>query len=51
MQGQGGLPAAGFWLVTRFLFQLIGGAFLAYFAVYTGINAAKQFGATEVWVK
>jgi PTS system sucrose-specific IIC component len=47
MQGQGVLPAAGFWLVTRLLFQLIGGAFLAYFAVYTGINAAKQFGATE----
>ena len=47
LQGQGVLPAAGFWLVTRLLFQLIGGAFLGFFAIYTGINAAKQFGATE----
>lgn len=47
MQGQAVLPAEGFWLVTRLLFQLIGSAFLAFFAIYTGINAAKQFGATE----
>jgi sucrose PTS system EIIBCA or EIIBC component len=47
LQGQAILPPEGFWLITRLLFQLIGSAFLAYFAVYTGINAAKQFGATE----
>lgn len=47
LQGQAILPAAGFWLTTRLLFALIGGAFLGYFAIYTGINAAKQFGATE----
>ena len=29
------------------MFSLIGGAFLGYFAIYTGINSAKQFGATE----
>lgn len=28
------------------LFSLFGAAFLGYFAVYTGVNAAKQFGAT-----
>lgn len=28
------------------LFSLFGGAFLSYFAIYTGINAAKVFGAT-----
>jgi PTS system sucrose-specific IIC component len=47
LQGQGILEATGFWLTTRLLFALIGGAFLGYFAIYTGINAAKQFGATE----
>ena len=31
----------------RLLFSLIGGAFLSYFAIFAGINAAKQFGATE----
>ena len=29
------------------MFSLIGGGFLTYFAIYTGINSAKQFGATE----
>jgi len=28
------------------LFQLIGGAFLAHFAIFTGVNAARKFGAT-----
>ncbi len=28
------------------LFSLFGAAFLGYFAIYTGVNAAKQFGAT-----
>lgn len=30
----------------KLFFTLISGSFLGYFAVYTGINAAKQFGAT-----
>ncbi|MDP8162692.1 PTS transporter subunit EIIC [Pasteurella skyensis] len=32
--------------ITTF-FTLIGRAFLGYFVIFTGINAAKQFGATE----
>ena len=47
LQGQGTLPAEGFWQATQLMFSLIGGAFLGYFAIYTGINSAKQFGATE----
>lgn len=47
LQGQGVLSAEGFWQVTQLLFALLGGSFLSYFAIFTGINAAKQFGATE----
>ncbi len=47
LQGQGVLAAEGFWQVLQLLFSLIGGGFLSYFAIYTGINSAKQFGATE----
>lgn len=47
LQGQGTLPAEGFWRITFLLFSLLGSAFLGYFAIYTGINSAKQFGATE----
>lgn len=47
LQGQGTLPAEGFWKGTQLMFSLIGGGFLSYFAIYTGINSAKQFGATE----
>ena len=47
LQGQGTLPAEGFWKATHLMFSLIGGGFLTYFAIYTGINSAKQFGATE----
>lgn len=35
-----------FWTMTQLFFNLIGSAFLGYFAIYTGINAAKVFGAT-----
>lgn len=49
LQGQGTLPAAGFWQAAQLMFSLIGGAFLSYFAIYTGINSAKQFGATEAF--
>ena len=38
--------ATGFILILKNLFSLFGGAFLGYFAIYTGINAARQFGAT-----
>ena len=47
LQGQGVLSSEGFWKVTQLMFSLIGGGFLGYFAIYTGINSAKQFGATE----
>lgn len=47
LQGQGVLPATGFVSGIQLMFALLGGAFLSYFAIYTGINAAKQFGATE----
>ncbi|MBS4455732.1 PTS transporter subunit EIIC [Tuanshanicoccus lijuaniae] len=36
-----------FWEGMRIIFALIGTSFLGYFAIYTGINAAKQFKATE----
>ncbi|WP_017470891.1 PTS transporter subunit EIIC [Amphibacillus jilinensis] len=35
------------WETIRLLFSLIGTGFLGYFAIFTGINAAKRFGATE----
>lgn len=47
LQGQGVLAKEGFWQAAQLLFTLIGGGFLSYFAIYTGINSAKQFGATE----
>lgn len=36
----------GFWFMLQSIFSLFGASFLSYFAIYTGINAAKQFGAT-----
>ena len=36
-----------FWEATQTFFALIGNSFLGYFAIYTGVNAAKVFGATE----
>lgn len=46
--GNGVLPKdSNFWIVTRMMFSLLGTGFLGYFAIYTGINAAKRFGATE----
>lgn len=38
---------SGKWFLIQTIFSLIGSAFLGYFAIFTGINAAKQFGATE----
>lgn len=45
--GQGTLPNVNFWNFLQLLFSLIGSAFLGYFAIFTGVNAAKRFGATE----
>lgn len=36
----------GFWFMFSTLCSLFGSAFLGYFAIYTGVNAAKVFGAT-----
>jgi len=46
LQVTNSLPAAGAWEIIRQMFALIGGSFLGYFAIFTGINAARQFGAT-----
>lgn len=47
LQGQGILSIDGFWKALQLLCGLIGNGFLGYFALFTGINAAKIFGATE----
>ncbi len=48
MQNTGGLAAdSAFWTLLKNMFGLIGGAFLSYFAIFTGVNAARKFGATE----
>ncbi|SES97074.1 PTS system, sucrose-specific IIC component [Natronincola peptidivorans] len=50
MQQQGGLPEGSqMWDVIRLVFALIGTSFLGYFAIFTGVNAAKRFGATEAF--
>ncbi len=36
----------GVLFIIQTLFSLFGASFLGYFAIYTGINAAKEFGAT-----
>lgn len=36
----------GFWFVLQNLCSLFGASFLSYFAIFTGVNAAKEFGAT-----
>lgn len=36
-----------YWTLFRLFLSLLGAGFLSYFAIFTGINAAKQFGATE----
>lgn len=42
------ISAAGneFWNLTYLIFSVIGGSFITYIAIFTGINTAKQFGAT-----
>src|SRR5690625_2404221 len=46
MLGEGTIDGA-FWEVVQTFFALIGNSFLGYFAVFTGVNAAKEFKATE----
>lgn len=41
------LAKTEFWNVTRLILSMLGGSFLGYFTIFTGINAAKKFGATE----
>lgn len=36
-----------FWQAMETFFALIGNSFLGYFAIFTGVNAAKEFKATE----
>lgn len=45
---QGALPSNNFWNLFYYILSLIGGSFITYLAIYTGINSAKQFGATAV---
>lgn len=47
LQSTGDLATNEVWNTIRLLFSLIGGSFLGYFAIFTGINSAKKFGATE----
>ncbi|MFP4371932.1 MAG: PTS transporter subunit EIIC [Halanaerobium sp.] len=47
LQNTGGLPTTDFWNATQLILSLLGGSFLGYLAIFTGVNAAKQFGATE----
>lgn len=47
LQENGNLPISTAWNLIQLMFALIGSGFLGYFAIYTGINAAKRFGATE----
>lgn len=35
-----------FWEMAKLLFQTLGGAFLGYFAIFTGVRSAHVFGAT-----
>ena len=47
LQKVGDLPVDQTWNMIRMMCMLTGGGFFTYFAVFTGINAAKKFGATE----
>ncbi len=46
LQAGGTLPVEGGFEITKQIFSLIGGGFLSYFAIFTGDNAARKFGAT-----
>ncbi|MEY8352448.1 PTS transporter subunit EIIC [Lachnospiraceae bacterium 54-53] len=42
----GKILTGSFWTLLVTMLKLFGGAFLGYFAIFTGINASKSFGAT-----
>lgn len=44
----GYLPDTSFWNIVQQLLMLVSDGFLAYLAIYTGINSAKQFGVNEM---
>lgn len=46
LQSGGTLPVNQVWDLLRQFLSLMGGGFLGYFAIFTGINAAQKFGAT-----
>lgn len=45
---QGSVPNNTFWNLFYYILSLVGGSFITYLSIYTGINSAKQFGATAV---
>lgn len=50
LQSTGSLAAdSNVWNTIRQFLSLMGGGFLSYFAIFTGINAAKKFGATPAF--
>lgn len=46
LQSGGTLPTNEIWNTIRLFLSLMGGGFLSYFTIFTGINAANKFGAT-----
>lgn len=46
LQSGGTLPVNEVWNTIRLFLSLMGGGFLSYFTIFTGINAATKFGAT-----
>lgn len=47
LQNTGHLATSDIWNSSQLILSLLGTSFLGYLAIFTGINAAKQFGATE----
>ncbi len=44
-----GVVSGNFFVMLQLILSLLGGAFLGYFAIYTGIRAAEVFGATPAF--
>lgn len=44
-----GVVSGNSFVMIQLIFTLVGGAFLSYFAIYTGIRAAEVFGATPAF--
>lgn len=45
LQNTGSLPLSETWNIIRLVLSLMGGAFLSYFTIFTGVSAARVFGA------